>query len=803
MSDFAVNSAAAVSVPLADPIRAEVRSSKRELSATDVAQRLGRQLTPVVLDLGATQPRFASYLEWDETTGAALLSPIAGAALRLALPGGSDRIRIRSSDPVEPWMLTVRGIQLADDQTAVVDLEHAVVTRLRDRVPGRTRVFGQEPLVLAVQDSNGSIEGHVFPVIGLGASHCLIDATRPLDLGDIGPVDVIGDRRIIRRTSARVIEVIPWVTAHGHRRFRCRLVLDTPAMVASPEAGHDLLSESDRVTRLFDLASMMGLDGWYDAPGWPRARMRLLDLRHHLVILSVDERPPEAIPLPNEIRIGFELFAMSYEARVRLHRWRGGRLYVALPLVMRRCRRRREQRALVPDSMTITLTFRNPATGEVVRRRVSDLSFGGLCFAIDASEDVLWKGACLEAARLEWNDDRMALGDLEVRDIEKSTAGKAQCHVVNRGLGPSQSPGFTNLLASLYHPDAERHDGTDFPMMVKFYERAGLLGEFMLRNLRPVLPAAATTWRKLHDKHSSVACTLLFRGSSAEPCAAFSGVRVWEKTWLAQHFGALPTADRRATGMLQVAYVDFVMPQPDTHYMAFFVRAGNVGMNAFYERFFDLTGTPESVTRVTLGLWMLRRAGSDGKSSGPRGYDTRPMSAADEIVVSRAAERVLGPMTTTALSFVPKGFDLPETSRRFARLDLERTRAAFVVAKERRITVALLKERTSPGVNLTWMLDAWWLIPVGNAEDAAIAAAAAEIIRAPFERPEGDKFLIVPAGAPTAALGRAGFEKVLDAHLYVLNRSGLSRYYDYIRDRYGELGAKVTRHEARLSRSAS
>ena len=30
---------------------------------------------------------------------------------------------------------------------------------------------------------------------------------------------VIGERRILRCAHARVIEAIPWVTAHGERRF--------------------------------------------------------------------------------------------------------------------------------------------------------------------------------------------------------------------------------------------------------------------------------------------------------------------------------------------------------------------------------------------------------------------------------------------------------------------------------------------------------------------------------------------------------------------------------------------------------
>jgi len=104
------------------------------------------------------------------------------------------------------------------------------------------------------------------------------------------------------------------------------------------------------------------------------------------------------------------------------------------------------------------------------------------------------------------------------------------------------------------------------------------------------------------------------------------------------------------------------------------------------------------------------------------------------------------------------------------------------------------------------MLDAWWFLPVESfwtMEDRPVAIAADEIARRPSDRPQADKFLIVPECVPTGPLATAGFEKLLNAHLYVLNRSGLRRYYEYIADRYGEVGAKVTSREARMARRVS
>jgi hypothetical protein len=792
--------------------------------ARAIAERLGRKLAPVVIDLGSDQPRFGTYLDWDEAHQSLLLVPVAGADLALALAGCCAPIRIRSTDPAEPWMLVARGLRVLDERLAVVELIRGNAVRLPARFPGRAQAPGREPLVLAVHAGadGDAIEGHIFPVTSLGATHCLIDASAPLDRGQVlGPVEVIGERRILRRAVGEVIEVIPWITPHGHRRFRCRLALaDAAAAPAAPgpgDAGYDLVSDPDRIAHLFELGGLLGLRGWYDAPGWRRGRMRIGELHDGLVVIEVDEvPPPDAIPLPTEVRLGFELFAVSYEGRARLHRRRGNRFEVALPYVLRRCRRRREQRAGVPAHRAVIVTFRNTATGAIAHRVVHDVSSGGLSFVAEGS-DLYWKGACLERARLDWDGQTVALGELEVRALTRTPTGAQVCHTANRGAGPAQNAAFIELLASLYHPEAERHDGGAFRSMVDLYERAGLLGEFMLRNLRQVIPSATESWRKLHDARSSVACTLLFRGSSPEPQAALSAVRVWEKTWLLQHFGTLPSADRRAAGTLQLAYLDFVMPQRNAHYLAFFVRAENGRMNAFHEKFFELTGTPEAVTRVTVSRWLLRGDRAPAQAGGaeatapaavvPRPLVLRPIRRADEVVVSRAAERALGAMAAGALSLVPGSFSLPQTAQRFGRLGLTRDRQVSVIADAGgTIEGALLKETTSPGVNLTWMLDAWWFLPVEayrTGDQHAIAAAATAVSGAAPLAPGADKLLIVPEGTPTGPLLAAGFEKLAELQFYVINRSGFRRYHEYIADRYGELGVKmIKRSAARVARSA-
>jgi len=351
------------------------------------------------------------------------------------------------------------------------------------------------------------------------------------------------------------------------------------------------------------------------------------------------------------------------------------------------------------------------------------------------------------------------------------------------------------------------------------YRRAGLLAEFIDRNLAPVLDRAASSWHRLHESSAAIARTFVAR-AAGQPGgalqAAVSAVRAWDRTWLAQHFASDGAGSGQITGALHLAYLDFVLPREDAHYLAFFVKSDNATMNSFYARFSALAGTPEAVDKVGLDYWIHR----SGSASAPAKtdsaidpaidpsrspYQRRRLADADEQSVARAAEQTMGRLAAGSLAFQPGQIALPDTDRRFRRADLRRYRDGHVVTLDGRLVTCVLTEQTSPGINLTWMLNASWILPVHPDRDDGRATALAldGVLAAPPPVPGGDRFVITVPGVPSEPLIAAGFEKIATVYLYVFNRSGLHRYHQYVADRYGEVGAVVSRRrierQARLS----
>src|SRR5689334_17248085 len=177
-------------------------------------------------------------------------------------------------------------------------------------------------------------------------------------------------------------------------------------------------------------------------------------------------------------------------------------------------------------------------------------------------------------------------------------------------------------------------------------------------------------WRRALGEAADVVCTFI-HGQASEPDAAISVMRAWEHSWVTQHFVDTSSDLRGATGKLQAAYLDHLVPRPDGRYVVFFVKTDNVAMNRYLERFFAGTGTPDAVTRSVVELWSRAADAQLQQGMSVPGVSIRGCEPRDELVFMRAVQRRLGMYAAPALSVVPGDLYIPDTRERFARAGLE------------------------------------------------------------------------------------------------------------------------------------
>jgi hypothetical protein len=355
-----------------------------------------------------------------------------------------------------------------------------------------------------------------------------------------------------------------------------------------------------------------------------------------------------------------------------------------------------------------------------------------------------------------------------------------------------------DLIAAAAHPGVRVHEGEHFDALHRTYVKAGLFGPHMHRNLEPILNETAAVWRALH-KHASDVVRTFVHGPEEAPDGSVTVMRAWECCWVLQHFVDTSTSEQGVTRKLQLAYFEHLVPRPDGRYMVFFVKEDNAIVNSYLRRFFETSGTAEALTCSSVELW-IRLPRDERPRAFPESITLERCSAADEIVVAHAAQRSFGAHAAAAISAVPGQIRLPDSEQRFGNAGLVRTRDCMLVRREGRIIYALLEERASPGLNLTWMLNATWIVPVHTEHDTdglAFERALAWIVEQPAQSATGDRFLNLPPGLDEARLADAGFGREAVLNFYALNRAGLHRLFQHTVVRYGELETMVMRKQQR------
>jgi len=337
------------------------------------------------------------------------------------------------------------------------------------------------------------------------------------------------------------------------------------------------------------------------------------------------------------------------------------------------------------------------------------------------------------------------------------------------------------------------HDGRDFSAMLALYERMGLLRPDMLAKLRPPHAELADNWRKLHEGDASLACTLVARGPDGVPQGAITAVRAWDEAWLIQHFGVMPEAEPGTAVALQIASSSLLLTRADLRHACCFVGIDNARVQAWFDQFFRLGDAFEVASRIDLVRWARLPGGNSKTIAAPAGLE---ILAIEPGAPSWGAfTRCLGPIASDALSM-----QFNTTSRAFACRGLERERNVLLLFDRGHQKAFLIEERASPGVNLSGMLDTWWLFSLDESRplDESIVELAANAIstRCPDERAG---ILLIPGSAPPP-LRAPGFTRIAGARLYAFNRTGVRRFRDELALRYGDVRAAMERRRARDAR---
>jgi hypothetical protein len=747
------------------------------MQQTSELERACALLTPALLRAGDDlRETFLTGIAPGPEGGALELSPVAGPPL------AQER--------------AVVDLRLGDDD---VYLAGRVLSHLDGRVrlrvtrgplprpPRSLRMLPAADTLVAVFVPEGAGMGRCHqPVLDLGARGLTLASSVPWASGTVlRDLSLVLRQQVIRRGEGNVLRHVPVLCADGCRLFRCgvRLRRATPRLLTDdPDVCE--VRESERVRSLLWALSDLGAELQLEADGTYYC-LRLTPVRgdrHRLPELEgrLDPLLPGAEAI---MEAHATLFGSGYRILVRLRREQADRVRVCAAPVLREWHRRDEERCSLEPADQARLRFRHPVDGREVERTLRDLSPDGVGFALAAGdEDLLWPGLPLELAQVQW-------GELCLRPVEAvvKVVASDRCGVKIGGLPEHEADLLRVRLLPRSYSGLALHDGQDIDPIVAMHRKVGLYLPESEQNLDAAPEATATGWARAHAHPAGLMRTAVVTGPGGIIATA-NLMRAYEASWLIQHNATTSPTSPTSPGTLQSALLGLVLPRPDGEYFCAMVEVGGP-VHTMWSSFCEATCTPEHRGTALLNIYA-----ADARAAPPSRVVIRRLRGPDELLVERAARRLLNPLCVRSMSLVAGRVELPACRRDWARAGLERGREAFGAFVDGRCVAVLAREWASPGLSLSGFLSAGYLLPVLPRLDAGgegLLALAALNRELPVPGDPPLRFLLAPPQVALAALAPLRYREVVSAAYLSAHRLGSRQYQRFIASRYGLVHARL------------
>lgn len=821
---------------------------REDLTGTmkDSVAKLARaceELAPAVLTIEGEELRRATQLD-------ALRGDDGGWRVRLGpFPGDAPRAARATIDfAVDGQDLFVSGgpLQPGPHGTAWLAIREAPRAR-----PARAfRVVPSNETVVAVYVAEQLGLGRSCqPVVDIGLRGLRLVSSVDLPAGTrLRDLVVLRREEVVRRAEGTVLRSTPFEGVGGRRAYWCSVALSAPAAVSG--AGRDddpaddcAVHDPERVRAILwalgDVGAAVTL-----RLGGERLQARLQPGRGNraeLPELACAVDAPTGTPYA-VVQVQAELFGSGYRFHARVLGRAPGLMRLQPEAALVEVHRRREERVALGPDAGARVTYRHPLDGRLETRRLVDVSLRGFGFAAESADDALWPGLPLDAVRVELPGLAFDVAGAAVRAVVDG-----RCGVELTGLSEAAAGQLQLAMVRLNGQPLEVHDARELDALLAFHGALGLLEPSMEQNLEASLPAIRDGWQRAHELPEGLMRTLVgrWRGAIA---ASQNAVRAYDTGWVFQHSAVASSSVPAHSGMLQGALIQMIVARGDGEYLSTFVNDEAKSHHAGFAAFFNAS-TPEHRGGTRFVLWAAPaapavpaptasdvralkspgaaapatpRAGLTPCAAGERaptdaetGTEAGASAAAaaleagdvtldrlegcDEILVERAATRLLDPVCVAALGLQAGRIGIPGTRTAFAAAGLERGREAWGVRRGGRLVAVLLREWASPGLSLSSLLSAGILLPVRPEEDADGSArriAAQLAARAPLPGEPRVRFLFVPEACDAAPVEAAGFTRAGSCALYAFHRHGLREYYRHVSSRYGVVHARLRARSA-------
>jgi hypothetical protein len=640
-----------------------------------------------------------------------------------------------------------------------------------------------------------------YPVLDIGVRGLRIETSAPLALGTVlGDLLVLFRREVLRSGEGVVTSCSPALYPDGRLVYECgvRFRSASPRRIETTASDRVEIDDVSRVRAILWALCDLEYEVTVSGPtGIVKGRMLQQAAIDRSRVPELRCRVSDADRLPlrsGAVTVECSLFGSGYRFYARITGRKGDVLSLSPSPKLREWHRRDEERTpLGPDSGAI-VSYRHSLTGARRVHPLIDLSSGGLSFSPGADDEELWAGLPLKEVRIQ-------LGELSFKPpvVAIRSASPTRVSAEMRALPDREADLLREQLIEHGPDPIQFHDGSAFDDLVAFHRSKKLLTSEMEASMTSDFDESKRTWRVAHARSTGLMRTAIvpWRGGIG---AALTSVRAYERTWIFQHNAVASGPVPAGAGQLHGILMRLAAHRGDGEYVAGIITAGARGMHGLVTNFFTQSAPAHrGATRLFLyGAPAAPEPTNDQRS-------VRRLRGRDELLIQHVGARALDPVCARALGLRAGEIELPTTRATYQKLGLERTRDAYGAFADDRCVAVLLRETASPGLCLSGLLSAAYLLPVlpSADPDGSRRRALCQLARA--TRIPGDppmRFLFLPDGTDDAPARASGFTPIGECTFFALHRLGILEYQRYVADKYGMLQARLRSRSTRLPEAA-
>lgn len=634
-----------------------------------------------------------------------------------------------------------------------------------------------------------------YPILDIGVRALRVETSTPLSVGTVlGDLIVIFHRQVLRRGEGVVTSCSPVLYPDGRLVYECgvrhrnvdRRRIDKP--VSERVDIDDIARVRAILWALCDLEYEVAVSGPTGVVTGRMLPQKNID-RGRVPELSCRVKDADRLPIRSgAVTVECSLFGSGYRFYARITGRRGDVLTLSPSPKLHEWRRRSEERTpLGPKhgGVGAVVSYRHPLTGARRVHPLVDLSSHGFSFPPGTSDEELWAGLPLKDVRIHLGEVAFKAPEVAIRSVSPSRVSAEM-----RDLPDREADLMREQLIEHGPEKIQFHDGREFDALVAFHRSMNLLEKDMEANLATTFDETRRTWRLAHDRSARLMRTAIvpWRGGIG---AALTSVRAYERTWVFQHSAVASGAVPAGAGQLHGILMRLAAHRRDGEYIAGAIDADARAMHSLVNSFFSQS-TPAHRGAMRLTLYAAPARAEPVRDDGV----VRRLRGRDEALVEHVGARQLDPVCARALSLRAGEIELPETRAAYAKLGMERRREAFGAFSGDQCVAVLLNEVASPGLCLSGLMSASFLLPVLQGADPdgtkqLALCALARGARVPGDPP--NRFMFVPANTDHGPVLAAGWRPIGHCTYFALHRLGIVDYQRYIADKYGLLQARLRR----------